>query len=279
VLGLARVAGLMYHEITDLPHTSGLQRRSALAYTLSCAAFDRHLEAIASGPLAPELVTGVEPESEGGHLLLTFDDGGRSALYVADELARRGWRAHFFVVTGRIGERTFLDAGAIRHLASCGHVVGSHSHSHPDIFRALSRPAMLEEWRTSCDILASLLGRPCTAASVPGGDISPAVLGVAAEAGLRVLFTSEPLLRPIRVGRCWVFGRFCVKAGTPVSRVSDLIRLRGWRRALLERRLKEIARRSFSGLYEAYVHYVTRPRLRSRTAPPPGATRPASRFG
>jgi 2-polyprenyl-3-methyl-5-hydroxy-6-metoxy-1,4-benzoquinol methylase len=40
--------------------------------------------------------------------------------------------------------------------------------------------------------------------------------------------------------------------------VRDLVELRGWTRALLERNLKEIARRGLGTLYGAYVRHVTR---------------------
>ena len=45
------VAGLMYHEVSDDPTTSGFQRPGALPYTMTTAAFRRHLDAIAGGPL------------------------------------------------------------------------------------------------------------------------------------------------------------------------------------------------------------------------------------
>jgi len=146
------VAGLMYHEVTDDPTTSGFQRPGALPYTLTPAAFTSHLNAIAGGQLQPELVSNLDLNSNNGngthrHLLLTFDDGGASAMYVADELGRRGWKGHFFIITSRIGERTFLKPSDIRTLRSAGHVVGTHSHTHPDIFRRLPRELMTTEWR------------------------------------------------------------------------------------------------------------------------------------
>ena len=35
--------------------------------------------------------------------MLTFDDGGPSALDAAGELAHRAWRGHFFIVTSLVG--------------------------------------------------------------------------------------------------------------------------------------------------------------------------------
>jgi peptidoglycan/xylan/chitin deacetylase (PgdA/CDA1 family) len=247
------LASFGYHEVTDDPTDSGFQRSSALAYKLSRRAFEEHLDAIGTSGLTPELVTEIDFAGASRHLLLTFDDGGKSAVHAGAALAARGWRGHFFVITGLIGERRFLRADEIRSLRGCGHLIGSHSHTHPTPFRALRAAQMLEEWRVSCDRIAQLLGEPCTTASVPGGDISPAVLGSAATAGLTHLFTSEPWRVPRRVGGCWVLGRYSPKAGTPPARVHELARFRGWGSALLVRRLKMLARAILPLPYRFYL--------------------------
>jgi len=258
------VAGLMYHEVTDDPRTSGFQRPGAVPYTLSRAAFGRHLDAIAAGPMRPELVSELDLCGNGKrpprHLLLTFDDGGASAMYVAEELARRGWKAHFLIITSRIGERTFLKHADIRSLHSAGHIIGTHSHTHPDIFRALPRALMTTEWRVSRAILEGLLGEPCVTASVPGGDISRVVLASAAEAGIRYLFTSEPLLTPEQIGETWILGRVILKAGVSAATIRELVSFRGWQRVQLLRRLGGIARALFPPLYAQYVRLRTRER-------------------
>jgi peptidoglycan/xylan/chitin deacetylase (PgdA/CDA1 family) len=223
------------------------------------------MDAIAGGRLQPELVSDLDLTSNNGngkhrHLLLTFDDGGASAMYVAEELARRAWKAHFFIITARLGERTFLKPADVRELRNAGHVVGTHSHTHPDIFRGLPREVMATEWRVSRAIVESLLGEPCVAASVPGGDISPLVLESAAHAGMRYLFTSEPLVRPERVADTWILGRAIVKAGVSPATIRQLVAFRGWRRAQLIRRLGSIARTLFPPLYARYVRLRTRER-------------------
>jgi peptidoglycan/xylan/chitin deacetylase (PgdA/CDA1 family) len=252
------IASFCFHEVTDDPRSTGFQRAGAVPFTLTPRAFGEHLDAIATSPWSPCRVSDAETAVAGRHVLLTFDDGGRSALDAAEELNRRGWYGHFFIVTGRVGTRTFLDAGGIRHLHQCGHVVGSHSHTHPDIFRELSPAAMLEEWRTSAGVLSDLLGAPCVTASVPGGEISRAVFESGAEAGFRCLFTVEPLTRPWTVRGCRIFGRYMVKAGTSTARTAQLARFRGWTGALAVRRLKAVARRSIPPLYR----YVVRQRAR-----------------
>lgn len=255
---MSLVATLGYHDVTDVPTASGLQRNGAVPYKLRTRQFQEHLDRIAIASLAPALVTEVDLAGPGKHLFLTFDDGGKSALRIGEELCRRQWRGHFFISTSLIGRRTFLDPGELRHLRSCGHVVGSHSHTHPDIYRELGWERMVVEWRQSSDILAQLLGEACVTGAVPGGEISRPVLRSAASAGIRYLFTSEPCLRPRIVCGCWVLGRFCAKASTTGEEIAELARFRGWTSRLLVRRLKAVARRMVPPLYRLYVNRSSR---------------------
>jgi peptidoglycan/xylan/chitin deacetylase (PgdA/CDA1 family) len=254
----ARVASFCYHDVTDDPCASGLQRDAATPFKLHPTEFGAHLDSISRGLAVPALVTDIDLARPGRHLLLTFDDGGKSALKVGDELSRRGWRGHFFISTSLIGRRTFLDASEIRHLRKAGHMVGSHSHTHPNIYRELSWERMVVEWRQSSDILAQILGEPCITGAVPGGEISEAVLRSGGRAGLRYLFTSEQLLRPQIVGGCWVLGRFCTKATTTPETIAQLAQFQGWAGKLLMRRIKGVARRSVPPLYRLYVSRARR---------------------
>lgn len=256
--GRTLVASLGYHDVTDTPEDSGFQRDGAVAYKLGRAQFADQLDRIASGTCAPGLVTEIDLTRPSRHLLLTFDDGGKSALSISHELCRRGWRGHFFITTALIGRRTFLTSAEIRELRSLGHVVGTHSHNHPDIYRELSREQMVVEWRRSSDILAQLLGEPCDAGAVPGGEISSTVLRSAAAAGLRYLFTSEPTLKPHVVGGCLVLGRYCVKRSASAEDVARLSQFQGWGRKLLVRRLKRAASGSLPTLYRFYVNRSVR---------------------
>jgi peptidoglycan/xylan/chitin deacetylase (PgdA/CDA1 family) len=254
-----QVAAFAYHEVTDDSAAAGFQRPGARPYKHGRATFARHLDAIARGPQRPELVTELDLTRPGRHVLLTFDDGGKSALHIGDALAARGWKGHFFIVTGLIGTRTFLSGQEIRYLRSTGHVVGSHSETHPDIFREQPLARMVEEWRVSRDRLAQLLGEPCGTASVPGGDSSPLVHQSAAVAGLAYLFTSEPVLAPTQVDGCWILGRFVPKVRTSAGRIGELAQFRGWASARLVRQLKGLARTALPALYREYVYYTTRP--------------------
>jgi len=80
--------------------------------------------------------------------------------------------------------RASLPAEQIRDLHQRGHIIGSHSCSHPKRMSFCSRAELLQEWGRSCEILAGILGAPVTVASVPGGFYSRAVAEAAAEAGI-----------------------------------------------------------------------------------------------
>jgi peptidoglycan/xylan/chitin deacetylase (PgdA/CDA1 family) len=256
--GVVRIASFGYHDVTDDPADSGFQGRSALEYKHTRWVFSRHLEQFARGPVRPRLATDIDLTVPRRHVCITFDDGGKGALHAGEELSRRGWRGHFFITSDRIGSPTFLSAPEIRYLAECGHDIGSHSHTHPHIFRDQPFARMVEEWRVSCDRLSEILGRRVRTASVPGGHISNAVLESASVAGLEFLFTSGASLHPRRVGGCWVIGRYLPTTATSAGEVGALASFRGWTRVFLRRRLKDLASQTLPPLYRLYVRRKTR---------------------
>jgi peptidoglycan/xylan/chitin deacetylase (PgdA/CDA1 family) len=227
-----------------------------MTYKQTRSVFARHLDRIAQSGIEPKLVSDVNFGSAEKHILITFDDGGKGALYAAEELNRLGWKGHFFITTSLLGTRTFLDEKATRYLHSCGHVIGSHSHTHPDIFRALPFERMVQEWRTSCDLLSDLLGSPCLTGSVPGGDVSRRVFQSADAAGMKSLFTSDPLLVPKQEGNCWILGRVCPKADEPLPNIQRLAEFRGWTKELARVRFKTTLKTALSPLYRIYVRHA-----------------------
>ena len=220
----ARVIALGYHDVIDTSEDeSGFTGPGPARYKLDWTAFGRHLEQIDSAmnrppTRAPELVAGVPP----GSWLLTFDDGGASSVRVAEMLAERGWPAHFFITTDRIGEPGFVSTADLHRLRELGHEVGSHSCSHPERMSRATRRELDHEWRDSLAVLSEVLGEPVTTASVPGGYFSAEVARAAADAGVEVLFTSEPDTTPRRVATCLVVGRMWVTASTTPERAAAL---------------------------------------------------------
>jgi hypothetical protein len=115
------------------------------------------------------------------------------------------------VTAARVGTRGFVSRAEIVDLHRRGHAIGSHSYSHP--LRMGGEPAtrILEEWRRSRGVLSDVLGVPVISASVPGGFYRPVVAAMAAQAGLRVLFTSMPTTRCSIVDGCYVLGRYTIR--------------------------------------------------------------------
>jgi peptidoglycan/xylan/chitin deacetylase (PgdA/CDA1 family) len=254
----SKIAAFLYHDVTDNPSESGFQRRTAMRYKQTREAFANHLDGIASGGHTPQIVSEVNFRQPGKHILLTFDDGGKGALHAAEELNRRGWKGHFFITTSLVGTRTFLDANQLRYLQSCGHLIGSHSHTHPDIFMGIPYEQMIREWRTSCDLLTDLLGIECAIGSVPGGDVSRRVFQSAHEAGMKYLFTSDPILVPKKEGDCWILGRVCPKTDAPMPCIQKLAGFRGWKKELFVRRTKTAVKATFFPLYRTYRRFALR---------------------
>ena len=217
---------LLYHDIVPGKQyeLSGFQKADAHIYKLSCEEFQRHLEQIVRATERPSRALDPPTNGQRRRLLLTFDDGGVSAsLYIARLLEQFGWVGHFFVTTDRIGERGFLNESQIVDLHRRGHLIGSHSCSHPPRMSHCSVEQMHEEWRESARRLAGILGIPVTTASVPGGYYSRQVAAAAARAGIRVLFTSEPVTSSHVVDGCTVLGRFGVQQGVSSQWVAAVV--------------------------------------------------------
>lgn len=247
------MTALAYHDVVSDAQldSSGFPGPLAARYKLTPQRFESHLAAIAASGAA--VFAGGEPNpARPGTVMLTFDDGGLSSLEIADAVERRGWRACFFVVSGRLGEPGFLAADQVAELAGRGHLIGSHSHSHPTYMARLAPDELADEWLRSRELLADCLGAAPVCASVPGGFYSDQVAHSAAEAGYRLLFTSDPGDRPRRVGEIDVLGRWAVWATTPAATAAAYTRPRSVARARLrlEWRAKHAAKSFSPGLYD-----------------------------
>ena len=207
-----RAHAIMYHDVVENGdfESSGFPGEGAHVYKLRREDFACHLDAIAAAGPQVGTVRDLKPTP----VLLTFDDGGVSFHHpIADLLEQRGWRGHFFITTDRIGTPGFLSEAELRDLHRRGHVIGSHSRSHPTRMAALSRAELDREWSESIARLSAVLGEAVKTASVPGGYYSRPVAEAAAAAGIDVLFTSEPTSKGGMVDGCVVLGRYVIQRG------------------------------------------------------------------
>jgi peptidoglycan/xylan/chitin deacetylase (PgdA/CDA1 family) len=216
-MGVTRVLALLFHDVYRRTSAeSGFSDLGAEHYKLALPAFERQLASLArvraERPVLMPVARADAPAAV--PFTITVDDGGVSFhSMVADRLEALDWRAHCFVTTAYIDRPCFLGSAQIRELRRRGHVIGTHSVSHPRRFSACGRAQMLREWSESRKALADVLGEDVTIGSVPGGYFSALVAETAAEAGLSVLFTSEPEIRVRTIGGCVVVGRFTVRSG------------------------------------------------------------------
>jgi peptidoglycan/xylan/chitin deacetylase (PgdA/CDA1 family) len=206
-----RTISLLFHDVyATNPAASGFRGVVADRYKIALKHFDELLHAIDAG----------DPSC----IRLTVDDGGSSYYaHMADRLEARGWRGYCFMPTALIGERGFLTARQLQDLDQRGHVIGTHSASHPTRFSACSLPRMIREWTESRMALEDLLGHDVRVASLPGGYYSPTVARSANAAGLEELFTSEPTTRVWRYGECRIAGRFTIRPSHGPEDVRALI--------------------------------------------------------
>ena len=71
---------------------------------------------------------------QGKDVVFSFDEGGESFHTKASPLLEQyGFKGVFLISTKYIGTQGFLTEEQVKELAERGHVVGSHSHTHPEI--------------------------------------------------------------------------------------------------------------------------------------------------
>jgi peptidoglycan/xylan/chitin deacetylase (PgdA/CDA1 family) len=224
-----RALTLLYHDVVEPDDftASGFPGADADSYKMDVGRFAAHVAAIdRATPHKPVSAFRLLQQASAEPVrLITFDDGGVSAYtHIASLLEKQGWPGHFFVTTNRIGSPTFLTREQIRSLRERGHIIGSHSVSHPVRMSACGWDVLLNEWSNSRRALSDILGEDVTVASVPGGYFSKTVALAASAAGIRLLFTSEPTARCHVVDECLVVGRYCLRRGSPAVRAAQLLR-------------------------------------------------------
>lgn len=204
-----KLRALMYHDV---------EQGNPDIYNVEPARFAQHLDAIGQAVGRPPAAS---DELAEGDWVITFDDGGASALRAGDELRRRSWRGYFFVVIDYVGRPGYLDWDGVRAVEAMGHVIGSHSVTHPDRMADCSWDQLLDEWSRSADVLATELGHPVSTACVPGGLYSREVGRAAARAGYTSLFTSLPSQRVRSIDGCRLIGRYAIRKDTPASEAAS----------------------------------------------------------
>jgi peptidoglycan/xylan/chitin deacetylase (PgdA/CDA1 family) len=265
-----RIVSLQFHDVIAAGDcdASGFPGPGPASYKLDSREFERQcaqLSAISGARPATVLEALSASQAGRDSFLITFDDGGISACGpILKLLDRYGWKAHFFVATDYIGKPGFLTKTDIKMLRERGHVVGSHSCSHPQRMSHQTWEEVREEWTASVGCLADILREEVTTASVPHGYYSRTVAEAASLGGIRALFTSEPVRSTHRVSSCEVFGRYVVRPGTDPALIVRLVRgqTRAWCKEFLFWNAKKIAKlvggQAYLKLRAQVLHHSTR---------------------
>jgi peptidoglycan/xylan/chitin deacetylase (PgdA/CDA1 family) len=225
---MSQTLALLYHEVIDDYSESGFQNKDNLAYMHKTEVFRAHVD----------LVLKHQAENPSMKYQFTFDDGGISNLKSAQILEDKGLKGIYFITTKKIGTHGFLGEKDIRTLRNSGHIIGSHSHTHPMIFRSLSFEKMMEEWKASKGILEEILGEEILYASIPGGDSDEKTYASAEKVGLKYLFDSEPIIEPRFAYDAQIFGRFSVKAQTTDQQLENMLTLKNLSSLQRNRKIK-----------------------------------------
>jgi len=180
--GKAEVPIFNYHSVGE----------AASNYMVPVAAFEEELDWLAGAGFRTITLHELA-ESRAGHgvlpkraVILTFDDGRSDALNVVLPLLRkRGMRATFFIITGRVGEPGFLTWEDVRALAAAGMEIGSHTQTHARL-TDLTDEAAEEELKGSKARLEKEIGQPVEILAYPFNAVRSHTASLAAAAGYRV---------------------------------------------------------------------------------------------
>lgn len=178
---------LMYHDVyKGDPSESGFQNESAFQYKIAVSQFEKQIESILN--YCKRIKKDVNDI-----VRFTFDDGGVSFYTViAPTLEKYGLKGIFFISTKYIGTDGFMSRDMIKELSLRGHIIGSHSHTHPQNMAQLTYDDIVSEWTESASILSAILGKKIEVASIPNGYANKSVLSACIDTGFKIVYTSIP---------------------------------------------------------------------------------------
>lgn len=205
----------MYHDVYGTsPDESGFVRASMQQYKISRDVFEKHISAIRD----------YISVNEKTNITITFDDGGVSFItIIAPLLEKYGLSGIFFISTKYLNSPGFLTSEQVKDLEERGHVIGSHSFSHPDNLLKLDINELLSEWQDSLKELKRILGHQVTIVSIPNGFFNKKVIRTLRECGVDTVYTSEPTTKTdLRLGQR-IYGRYVIQEGMTPEDVMKIV--------------------------------------------------------
>lgn len=189
---------LMYHDLfSDSPDESGFISRGANHYKIQSSLFEQQVKYVKEHSLEYKV-------------LFTFDDGGKSMYDLAAPILEKfGIQGVFCIPTNYIDKSNFLTRQQISDLSRRGHIIASHSDTHPYNMQLLESEQHHSEWSNSIKVLSEIIGSSVRVASIPNGFYSQVDIDDLSSHGVSCVFTSTPSEK--KRDKCTiVIGRYAV---------------------------------------------------------------------
>jgi|LauGreDrversion4_2_1035121.scaffolds.fasta_scaffold55535_1 peptidoglycan/xylan/chitin deacetylase (PgdA/CDA1 family) len=220
---------LMLHDFEESSRR-GMQTRQDSRYLLKLILFKEAIHLAINEGVQFDLIS--QNNENSNKVRITQDDGGGSSLLLANFLSNLGIRCTFFIATDYIGKPGFLTSSEIRWLRSLGHMIGSHSHSHPNPFCLLDARQLDYEVQKSQQILEDTLMEKIEKFAIPGGESRSDTFKALSDPkyALREVYTSIPHRGVIeRISNTEFHGRFCIERDQSPRKILRVIEGNGWR--------------------------------------------------
>ncbi len=127
---------------------------------------------------------------------LTFDDGYKSSLDIAEELNLRNLKGTFYIITDTLNSKKYLSKEDIKRISSLGMEIGSHSCSHRHLNR-LSSNELITELSISKKIVEDITGVSVESIAFPGGMGGKREIEFALDCGYKICGLTRPNINNI----------------------------------------------------------------------------------
>jgi len=162
---------------------------------------------------------------------ITIDDGGGSSLLIADYLKTLDIRGRFFIITSLIGKEQFLNKDEIKYIKSLGHIIGTHSHTHPSPFCELNEIKIENEIIKSKLLIEELIDEKVIMFAIPGGEMRNETLKILAQDKMKIkhIYTSLPFKGVFKkINSCEFHGRLCIEKDMNVNQIIRYLIGKDW---------------------------------------------------
>jgi peptidoglycan/xylan/chitin deacetylase (PgdA/CDA1 family) len=252
---------LLYHSVCDRP------QRGRDRWTLSRPEFVEHANAIAACGRTPLRITELAAGLRGERLLperavgITFDDGYADNLDAVGELAQRNLSSTVYVTTGEVGRRGMLSAASLAELCALpGVEVGAHGVRHLRLDE-LDDSELIAEVYVSKAQLEDLTQSAVPTFAYPHGAYDRRAREAVIRAGYRSAAAVKNALSH-SADDPFAIARWTVPAGTPPSRIAEVLDGKGIEHAWTHERVRTRAYRRARCLRRSLAAYRARARGR-----------------